>query len=408
MYRAEKIVYKHNPIENRVLRIMGYSAFKLWNVANYERRNYKTLGFSSRPNWYDQKKRLKDSFFARNLPAQTAQQVLKTLDKSWKSYDVLRKNGSILNPRPPRFKQDIMGFSFIQKSIKVEEGQVRLSISKQQYEYLRTIGVDAKFIYLKTKLFSNVNVKEVGIRFLDEETFSAVFVYELPEPAVQADNGHHLSIDLGLKNSMTCYDSEGTSFIVNGFLASTHYHDKKIAYYQGISAKQQTASGVRYPKPTKRVLSMYKKKKNKVDNFLHQSTRFITNYCAEHNISKVIVGDLKGIRKGRSIGRTNQQLHSFPYERFYQMLEYKLAQCGIEMIRQKEAYSSQCPPDSREVSKTYAVKKNRKHRGLYVDGEKVFNADCVGAYNIMRLYRQEKRLPDIPYGNLSSPEKYTF
>lgn len=48
MYRAEKIVYKHNPIENRVLRIMGYSAFKLWNVANYERRNYKTLGFSSR------------------------------------------------------------------------------------------------------------------------------------------------------------------------------------------------------------------------------------------------------------------------------------------------------------------------------------------------------------------------
>lgn len=56
-----------------------------------------------------------------------------------------------------------MGFSFIQKSIKVEEGQVRLSISKQQYEYLRTIGVDAKFIYLKTKLFSNVNVKNRGL-----------------------------------------------------------------------------------------------------------------------------------------------------------------------------------------------------------------------------------------------------
>ena len=39
---------------------MGYAAFKLWNVANYEKRNYKELGMSQYPNWYDQKKRLKE------------------------------------------------------------------------------------------------------------------------------------------------------------------------------------------------------------------------------------------------------------------------------------------------------------------------------------------------------------
>lgn len=36
---------------------MGYAAYKLWNVGNYEKLNYKKLGMATFPNWYDQKKR---------------------------------------------------------------------------------------------------------------------------------------------------------------------------------------------------------------------------------------------------------------------------------------------------------------------------------------------------------------
>ena len=67
-------------------------------------------------------------------------------------------------------------------------------------------------------------------------------------------------------------------------------------------------------------------------------------------------------------------------------LEYKLKLKGIRLIRQEEAYSSQCPPTSPEVSSDFAKKSNRKQRGLYCEKGMVYNADAVGAYNILRKY----------------------
>ena len=55
---------------------------------------------------------------------------------------------------------------------------------------------------------------------------------------------------------------------------------------------------------------------------------------------------------------------------------------------QSESYSSQCSPFSPEVNAKYAEKAKRTKRGLFVDGERSWNADAVGAYNILRLYGQ--------------------
>jgi putative transposase len=235
----------------------------------------------------------------------------------------------------------------------------------------------------------------------------AIAVYEGQEQKEKSDNGRYLSIDPGVNNNFTCYDSIGESFIINGFMDATHYYDKKIAYYQSISDAQQAAQGIKYPKKSNRVLNSYRKKKHCVNNFLHKATREITEYCYKNNINRVIVGDIKGIREDKNIGRNNQQLHSFPYEKAYQLLEYKLKRMGIVLIKQKEYYSNQCSPDTPKVSKKYAKKNNRKHRGLYITDKAVYNADCVGAYNILRLYL-EKNKKEVPmYGNLSSPIKVT-
>lgn len=43
-------------VNNTVGIILGhltYAASKLFNVGNYERREYKKLGFEKSPNWYD-------------------------------------------------------------------------------------------------------------------------------------------------------------------------------------------------------------------------------------------------------------------------------------------------------------------------------------------------------------------
>lgn len=404
MLLSRKEVFLPTEEQKIIMGHMGYAAFKLWNVANYEKRNYKELGMSKYPNWYDQKKRLKENFFYKNLPSQTAQDVLQQLEEAWKSFFVLQKSQGVENPKPPRFRKEKMDLTFLKDAIRQEEGKIRLTIPKQLKTYLKGQNVNANYLYLKTKRFSDIHVKEIQIKF-DEKRYTAIAVYEETDVPIQEDNGHYLAIDMGLKNTMTCYDSAGKSFLLNGLLNATHYFDKEIARYQGISDRQQSCCGIKYPKKTSKVRSLYRKKKNKVSDFIHKSTRYVAEYCLAEHITTVVIGDMKGIRKGKNFGRINQQLHTFPYEKILQKLEYKLKRYGIKMIRQKESYSSQCSPKSDKVGKAFAQRQNRKYRGLYVDGADIYNADCVGAYNILRLYLQKEKLPFPEAVRLNCPQK---
>ena len=65
MLLSRKEVFIPTEEQQRILGSMGYAAYKLWNVANYEKRNYRELGMEKFPDWYEQKKRLKENFFIR-------------------------------------------------------------------------------------------------------------------------------------------------------------------------------------------------------------------------------------------------------------------------------------------------------------------------------------------------------
>ena len=87
------------------------------------------------------------------------------------------------------------------------------------------------------------------------------------------------------------------------------------------------------------------------------------------------------------------------------MLEYKLNRYGIRFVKQEESYTSQCSPLSPEVKKKYAEPSNRKHRGMYKDDGRIYNADAVGAYNILRKYLSvsgEKK--ELSVTGLTTPE----
>ena len=95
MHLTKKIIYKPTELELNILNSFAFSSAKLWNVANYEKKNYKKLGFSKFPDWYEQKKNLKNHFWYKNLPSQTAQDILDRLQKSWKSFFQLNKSKGI-------------------------------------------------------------------------------------------------------------------------------------------------------------------------------------------------------------------------------------------------------------------------------------------------------------------------
>ncbi len=70
-------------VDNTMSIILGhlsYAASKLFNVGNYGRKEYKKLGLEEAPDWYTQKKSLKDNLWYKSLPSQTSQDVLKLGD----------------------------------------------------------------------------------------------------------------------------------------------------------------------------------------------------------------------------------------------------------------------------------------------------------------------------------------
>ena len=393
MLLSKHTAVRLKPDQANIIGHMCCAAYKLWNVCNYERFHYKEEGMEKYPDWYYQKSAHKGDLWYKSLPSQTAQEVLKQLDKGWKSFFALKGSGGIKNPRPPYFKKKGIAVTYMQMGIVHQAGsdEVRLSLSKKLKEHMREkYQIHDRFLYLKNKVFQDMDkIKQIKV-YPPEETGRCrlIIIYEIPDTEVKEDNGRYLSIDLGIHNLMTCYDSRGKAFLCGReYLSICRKYDKEIARIQSQWGKLQAARGVEHPRPSKHLLRLYGKKKDCIKDYLHKITRNVVRYCIEEDIRTVVAGDMRGIREEADLGsRTNQKLHSLPYEMIYGMLEYKLKKEGIRFVRQEEAYTSQCPPDSPEVSKKYARKANRRYRGLYIDGGRIWNADAVGAFNILRKY----------------------
>lgn len=400
MLLSHKTTVKLNHEHSNIIGHMCYAAYKLWNVCNYERLHYKELDLSvAYPDWYYQKKAHKDDLWYKQLPSQTAQEICKLLDKSWRSFYALQKSHGIKNPKPPRFKHNGMPVTYMQNGImhKDHTDTVRLSLPKQLMAYMSdTYDIHDKFLYLKNKIFKNMDIiKQIRIYPPANEVCDIIVIYEVQDVQMFPDNEKYLSIDLGIHNLMTCYNStSGETFIVGRkYLSICNYYNKEIARIQSQWSILQKRKGVKYPGSSKHILRLHKDKANAINDYLHKITRYVVDYCIREDIHTVVIGDITNIRESNDLGNvTNQKLHALPYRKIYGMLGYKLAMAGIRFVRQKESYSSQTSPLADTVDKFHACKKNRIRRGLYQDKGYIWNADCVGAFNILRLYFRTQKI----------------
>lgn len=379
---------------------MCCAASKLWNLCNYEKYNWKELGLKEFPNWYYQKKKWKNNFWYKMLPSQTAQEVCKSLDQSWKSYTSLKKTGGIRNPQPPNNKKTPMPITYMQNGMKHNEEEIRLSLPITLKQMVKEAdGFDKTFLFLRHKAFSQVsNIKQLMIFQPQNGKCDVVLNYEVKEAVALPDNGKYLAIDLGIHNLATCFDSaiDKTFIVGREYLAICHYFHKEIAKAQSALAKQSSSQWKAPQYTSKRLKALRKKRNNSIRDYLHKLTKFIVNYCIKNEINTVVVGDLKGLAKNKKRSHHsksyNQKLYEMPYFKISVMLEYKLTLKGINFVLQEESYSSQCSPNTPEVSKQYAQKSNRIQRGLYIEGNQIYNADAVGAFNILRKYCSSKSI----------------
>ncbi|SHF17218.1 transposase, IS605 OrfB family, central region [Desulforamulus putei DSM 12395] len=354
-----------------LLGLAGYAATKMWNVANHERRTvWQETG--KIPGFPEQCKALKTNRWYKLLPSQTAQEILAELDDSYRSWYSHRKNGNKL-AKPPGFrkKDTLSTLTFKQNAFAMPDiGQIVLKLPRT---YARRV------VTLEYKLPPETTLGKVQQVKLSYEhktgswyllIYHKVKVNYLPLQNIMA-------LDLGIVNIITGYITNGKSFIFPGgeLLALDRYFNK-------MKAKTNSTK-------SRKCRFLNRKWSRQRNHFLHVLTKRVIDQAEANNVSHIIVGELKGIRLNKNWGaKQNQELHTWPYRRIIQMLRYKAALRGIlvEEVSERNT-STTCPLCSKRV------KSARVERGLFVHCGKAFNADVVGAFNILQKYLRDNGLP---------------
>ncbi|MEW6243544.1 MAG: transposase [Bacillota bacterium] len=170
--------------------------------------------------------------------------------------------------------------------------------------------------------------------------------------------------------------TDGFSFTVPGgeFLAIDRYFQKEKPKCTKSTSKKYVELTVKWGRQR--------------NHYLHVLTKWLINLAIAHNVSTIAVGELKGIRADKDWGdASNQKLHAWPFSKIVNLLTYKAALAGIRVVKVSErSTSTTCPVCGKRV------KIARVERGLFLHCKMAFNADMVGAYNILQRYLRETSL----------------
>jgi putative transposase len=359
---------------------LTFRAKNLYNAANYQVRQ--TFIFTGlMPSEYDV-----STFFAfiddpdyRALPAQNSQQVIKTLFSNWKGYFASmrewRKHREKFTgmPKMPKYKKKDGRFTatFTNQQVKVKDGYLHFP----------------KAVNLRPIKTSVSKPKQVRIK-PESTCFVVEIVYEKEVHQVEVLQDSFLSIDLGLNNLATSYNNVGLDpFIVNGkpLKSINAWWNKKKAKRQS-----QLPKGVY---GSKRIEHLTHKRNQKVNDYIHKTSRFIVDYCVDNKIGIIIIGKNDGWKSRINIGkRNNQNFVQIPHARLITAIEYKAEEFGLRVIATEESYTSKTDNLVLEPLRKFGCNKTPKprlgkrvKRGLFHSSTgMLINADCNGAIGIAR------------------------
>lgn len=383
MLRVEKHDIKRSHRIYKVVDDLCYKSKNLYNYANYiVRQEY--IKNENYINYYDMKKELKTHEPFISLGSQAAQQTLSILDTAWKSFFAAikdydkNKHKYLGRPNLPNYKN--------------KEGRQVVILSNIQF---KRIDGCIKFSWKPFRGFkvpTKITDKLMQIRFVpkgNHYTMEIVYETEVPIPIVHQIR-RIAAIDLGVNNFATVSNNTGNQpFIINGKIIKSinQYYNKKKARMQTDLLKN---NGMKWSRKLQQLSS---KRANKVDYYMHNSSKYIIEWCIDHQIDTLIIGRNKKWKQKMNMGKHNNQVFSsIPFYKFVFQLKYKCENAGIVFIETDESYTSGTSFLDRESPiKDNYNKSRRIRRGLFRSNTGVrINADLNGAYQIMK-----KVFPDV-------------
>ena len=347
------------------------------------------------------------------LQAGVSQQILRVLDRSFKSFfDLIRKakcgeyHCHDISIPHYRTKGGLFLLVLQKNSISVKKGFFKVPMSR---EFKKLHNFDIKIPYPVRLL--NKELKEVRILPCSGgRVFKIQYVYEEPEINFNLKRDNFLAIDLGVDNLATCVSNVRTPFIVDGRnLKSINWHwNKEKARLQSVLDKQHVKGG-----KSNKIYAITEKRNRRINDSIKKAARYIINDCIANDIGTLVVGYNKDFKRNINIGkRNNQSFVQLPLGDLRLQLRNLCERYGMNYIEQEESYTSKAsymdndflPVYRSEQRSTRNFSGKRIHRGLYKtkDGN-LINADVNGAANISRKVNGSNLQPCI--GLLASPQR---
>ena len=361
------IIKKTNPLYSELDNLCFLSK-NLYNSALYTVRQYyfenkKYLSWVNISNNFVKDKQV--DYYA--LPCKVSQQTLKMVDQNMKSFfNAIKAKKS--KAKLPKYLDKVKGrflVTYTNQAIgkkALQNGYVELS---------------------KTNIKIKTKVKDVKqVRIVPQNNFIVVEVlYEVKPKPHDKSKEMYCGIDFGLNNLMTCSFQNDSPLIINGKpLKSINWH-----YNKEKSRLQSLLDGRK--KTSKRIQNITLKRNNRINDYLHKTTKIFVNYLVSKEINNVVIGYNKEWKQGINIGRVNNQnFVGIPYYKLLNMLTYKCELEGISVIVTEESYTSKCSfLDDEDICRHEEYDGKRIKRGLYKASDgRLINADVNGALNILK------------------------
>lgn len=334
---------------------------------------------------------LKNSLNYKALNSNMAQQILKEVDGSFKSFFGLMKLAkqgkyAFKDCKLPWYLPKDGYTTLVIGFVRLNGNKLVLPFSNSFKRTHKPVEITIPPVLLDKKVKEIRIIPKANARF-----FEIQYIYEAECVQRNLNKNNALALDLGINNFVTAVSSNGKSFIVDGrrLKSINQWFNKENARLQSIKDKQHLRKKI-----TNRQKTIARNRNNKVNDYLNKAARKVVDYCITNDIGTLVVGYNETFQRGSNIGKqNNQNFVNIPYGVLRSKLEYLCELNDIIFVKQEESYTSKAsfwdkddlPVYNADNPTEYPFSGKRVHRGLYKAANgKVFNADINGALNIMR------------------------
>lgn len=394
MYGCQQVLLKDGVELAAILDFICSEANKLTNCGIYYARQ---LWFKRRYliGKYDLEKEYKNHKHFQSLYSQAAQQVLRSISESFKSFRELTKafkEGKIqVYPKLPKYRKKggLAVVSYPKQALSLKNGQIRVPLGRMVKTWFNL----GEFLL---KMPSNLDFNKIKeLRILPRNgCFYAEFVYPLPSVKADVDKSRALGIDPGVNNWLTCVSNIGTSFIVDGrkLKSLNQFYNKRVA-----ELKKGNPQGFWNDE----LAQITEKRNRQVRDAVNKAARMVIAHCLHYRIGTVVFGWNQGNKNGIELGKkNNQEFVQIPTSRLKNRISQLCEQHGIQFVETEESYTSQASFLDNDVLPVFGQKPKgwkssgkRVKRGMFrTAAGHIINADGNGAANILRKVEIQLKL----------------